>query len=153
MDDQSFRLGDHGRYPPHMILLSQMFDGMQYIPLIAFAMAIGVVVVAIIAGICLIRYLFPDRKNGGWTIVILVTTSIVGVRILLPTPVAESRVIDAAKPGTPIAELVGLIGEPHKKYLNEDGSGTLHYYADYIGHTGIGVIIKRDGAVDDVWVD
>ena len=136
-----------------MNLIAQMIPGMGWIPVIAIL--VGLLLLCAISSltyICL-RKVFPNFKFGIGTVVAIVFASLFVIRLLLPTPVSESRVIENAQPGMTVDELASRIGEPHEKHLSPDGSGTLHYYADYIGHTGIGVIVKSDGTIEDTWVE
>ena len=133
--------------------IAQVFTGMQFIPLIMFAVGVLTVAVVVWVTYTLLKMLFPARRFGGGTIVLLLIVSLTIVGLLLPTPVAESRVIEAAEQGISVSDLVSIIGEPHEQHLDADGSGTLHYYADYFGHAGIGVIVRSDGTVDGTWVD
>ena len=136
-----------------MVQIAQMMPGMQLTPFVAFAIGGAVVAFVVWLVYALLRKTFPARKFGGGTIALLLILSLPIFRLLLPTPVAESRVIETAKQGISVSELISIIGEPHEQYMNADGSGTLHYYADYIGHTGVGVIVNSDGTVDGTWVD
>ena len=136
-----------------MNLLSQMMPGMEWTPVIAIL--VGLLLLCAIFSLtyyCL-RKVFPNFKFGFGTAVAIVFASLFAIRLLLPTPVSESRVIENAHPRMTVDELVSKIGEPHEKHLSSDGSGTLHYYADYIGYTGIGVIVKSDGTIEDTWVE
>ena len=136
-----------------MDTIAQMYPGMQFIPLIMFAVGALTVVVVVWVTYTLLVKIFPARRFGGGTIALLLILSLAIVGLMLPTPVAESRVIEAAEQGIPVSDLISIIGEPHEQYLDADGSGTLHYYADYFGHTGIGVIVRSDGTVGGTWVD
>ena len=136
-----------------MILIAQMMPGMEWIPLIA--VLAGLLVLITISSLIFLgmRKIAPNFKFGIGSMVMIVCVSLLMIRLLLPTPVSEARVIESAKPGMRVDELVSKIGEPHKKRLSPDGSGTLHYYADYLGYTGIGVIVNSDGTIEDTWVD
>ena len=136
-----------------MTLVAQMMPSMQWIPLIALFVGVTILVALIIVGYRLIRKFFPNSKIRLGALVCLAIGSLLVIRFFLPTPISESRVIENAQPGMTIEELVSRIGEPHEKHFASDGSGTLHYYADYIGHTGIGVIVNSDGTIQDTWVE
>lgn len=136
-----------------MTLIAQMMPGMEWIPLIA--MLAGLIVLIAIPSLvygCL-RKIAPNIRIGIGAWVVIAVASLFILRLLLPTPVSESHVIESAKPGMTVDELISKIGEPHEKHLSSDGSGTLHYCADYIGYAGIGVIVNSDGTVDDIWVE
>lgn len=133
--------------------LAQMMPGMQHIPLIVTAVGALSAVVFIWLVYALLRKAFPAYRFGGGTIAFLLMLSLVVIRLMLPTPVAESRVIESAKQGISVSELITIVGKPHETHIDADGSGTIHYYSDYLGHTGIGVIVTSDGTVDGIWVD
>ena len=73
--------------------------------------------------------------------------------LVLPKPVSEDEVWRKASKGTLIEELISVVGEPHEKHMNADGSGSLHYYGDRLGITGVGVAFDSKGRIENSWIE
>ena len=135
-----------------IILFAQMMPGMQWIPLLVVLVGLALLMmITLVVKHC--QHILPNRKFRIGVSLLILATFLLLCHFFLPIPVSENSVINNARRGMTVKELVSNIGEPHEKHLAPDGSGSLHYYADLIGHKGIGVVVNSDGTIGDTWVD
>ena len=133
MEDLSFRLGDHCRYPLHNKTM-------------IIAAAILVVLSLLLVGVL-------SKRQAIRTITILLPAVLlvtIAVASYEPHPISESDLYSAARRGMTPDELIAIIGEPDYNDLDADGSGYLQYSIGYFGLTGASVRFGKDGLLKEV---
>ena len=97
-----------------MIVIGQMMPGMEWIPLIAILFGVGLLVAISTSIFFCVRKVCPNDKMGVGACATIVIACLFIIRLLLPKPVSESRVIETVNPGMTVEALVAKIGSRMK---------------------------------------